>query len=178
MDRSPTTFLALIVLGVLGIGYFIQQKNHPDGGPTSDPTVLASDFGKVETAITAAKGKVVLIDCWATWCGPCVASFPQLVHKHEKYGSRGLTVISVSVDDPSNADEVNSFLKKQNATFQNFQVDFKESTVQQGLRDRLGYKGGIPHAALFDRTGKRVWTGHPGNPQLEEMIESELSKPQ
>jgi len=177
MDRSPTTFLALIILGVLGIGYFIQQKNHPDGGPTADPAVLASDFGRVESAISNAKGKVVLVDCWATWCGPCVSSFPQLVHKHEKYGPRGLEVITVCVDDLSNADEVNSFLKKQNATFTNIHLKFDPES-QEGLQKRLGYKGSIPHAALFDRTGKRVWTGHPGRPELEEMIETELSKTQ
>ena len=79
--------------------------------------------------------------------------------------------------DLSNADEVNSFLKKQHATFTNIHLKF-DAESQGGLQKRLGYKGGIPHAALFDRTGKRVWTGHPGKPELEEMIESELSKPQ
>jgi len=185
MDRSPTTFLALIVLGVLGIGYFIQQKKNPDGGdngstsvggPTS--VVVASDFGQVESAITAAKGKVVLVDCWATWCGPCVSSFPKVVKKSEKYGSKGLTVISVSLDDLSNTDDVNTFLKNQHATFQNFQINFRENSMQQGLQDKLGFQGSIPHAALFDRTGKRVWSGNAGNPELEQLIESELSKSQ
>ncbi|MBA4187626.1 MAG: hypothetical protein C0467_06360 [Planctomycetaceae bacterium] len=174
MDRSPTTFLVLIILAVLGIGYFVQQKTHPESGPTSDPAVLASDFGKVEAAITAAKGKVVLVDCWATWCGPCVASFPKLVEKDEKYRSKGLTVISVSLDDPSSSSEVQDFLKKQNATFTNLQPTFDAAT-QKGLEKRLGYRGGIPHAALFNRQGERVWTGHPASPELEAKIETELN---
>ncbi len=174
MDRSPATFLFLIVLAVLGIGYFIQQKNNPEGGPTKDPNVLASDFAPVEAAITAAKGRVVLVDCWATWCGPCVSSFPKLVEKSEKYASKGLTVISVSVDDPSNKDEVQEFLKRQNATFSNFMVEWS-GPGQKGLQKRLGLGRSIPHAALFNRKGEQVWTGHPMSPELESKLEAELN---
>jgi len=175
MDRSPTTFLFLLVLAILGVGYFVQKKNHPEGSSSTDPAVLASDFGKVETAINAAKGKVVLVDCWATWCGPCRSSFPLLVENNEKYGSKGLVVMSVSVDDPSSADDVKEFLKQQNATFQNFMVEWS-GAGQRGMQDRLGLGGGIPHAALFNRRGERVWTGHPARPELEEKIQAELEK--
>lgn len=175
MDRSPVTILFLLILVVLGVGYAIQQKNNPDGSSTTDPKVLASDFGRVEAAITAAKGKVVLIDCWATWCGPCVSSFPKLVAKHEKYGAKGLVVIGVNLNDADDADEVKEFLKQQNATFTNIQM-VRDAASYKGLKQRLDYGGGIPHAALFDKEGKRVWTGHPEDPELGQKLEAELSK--
>jgi thiol-disulfide isomerase/thioredoxin len=176
MDRSPATFLALLVGGVLLVGYFVQKKTHPDGGPTTDPAVLASDFARVETAINAAKGKVVLIDCWATWCGPCVSSFPKLVEKSEKYGPQGLVVVTVNLNDADEADEVKEFLKQQRATFTNIQLKRDEASFK-GLKKRLDYGGGIPHAALFDRSGARVWTGHPEDPALEARLQEELAKP-
>jgi thiol-disulfide isomerase/thioredoxin len=45
------------------------------------------------------KGKVVLVDFWASWCGPCKASFPALARLHQKYAARGLVIIGVGVDD-------------------------------------------------------------------------------
>ncbi|MCE9560498.1 MAG: TlpA family protein disulfide reductase [Planctomycetes bacterium] len=174
MDRSPVTFLFLMVLAVLGIGYFVQKKTHPEGSATTDPAVLASDFGKVETAINAAKGKVVLVDCWATWCPPCRSSFPKLVEKHDKYAAKGLVVMAVSVDEPSNADSVKEFLQQQNATFQNFMVPW-DGASGKGLHDRLGLGSGIPHAALFNRNGERVWDGHPEDPELETKLQAALN---
>lgn len=176
MDRSPATFLALLVGAVLVVGYYVQKKNHPDGGPTTDPKVLQSDFARVETAINAAKGKVVLVDCWATWCGPCRATFPKLVEEHRTYGPKGLEVIAVSLDDPGSEDQVKAFLADQGATFTNIIMKFDEAS-QEGMQKRLGYRGGIPHAALFDRTGKRVWTGHTGSPELAKLIQEEIAKP-
>jgi thiol-disulfide isomerase/thioredoxin len=50
-------------------------------------------------AIPNTSGKVVLVDFWASWCGPCKASFPCLNRLHEKYSAKGLVIIGVGVDD-------------------------------------------------------------------------------
>ena len=126
-------------------------------------------FDGVEKAIAAARGKVVLIDCWATWCGPCVQSFPKLVEKHEKYAAKGLAVISMSMDKPADSPKVIAVLKKQKATFTNLHVPPDQATFS-GLKDKFAYGGGIPHAVLFDRAGNRVWAGHPMKPELTGKI--------
>lgn len=67
------------------------------------------------------EGKVVLVDIWATWCGPCRASIPQLVRLQEEFGERGFQVVGLSVDNlqqPGQArDKVNQMLKSLNANY-------------------------------------------------------------
>jgi thiol-disulfide isomerase/thioredoxin len=155
----------------------VAVKEAPSVPPSTNSAVkvVACKFDAVEKTIADAKGKVVLIDCWATWCPPCVESFPLLVAKHEKYGGKGLSVISVSMDRPTDAGKVLSFLQKQNATFTNLHLTV-DAAAQKGLTGKFAYEGGIPHAVLFDKTGKRVWAGHPVDPELTPAIEKELAK--
>jgi thiol-disulfide isomerase/thioredoxin len=137
--------------------------------------VKACKFDGVESALAAARGKVVLVDCWATWCPPCVASFPKLVEKHEKYSGKGLAVISLSLDEPGDEPAVLAFLKKNNATFTNLHLTMDQA-ADQSLKSKFAYRNAIPHAVLFDKSGRRVWAGHPMTPDLEKKIEAELAR--
>jgi len=68
-----------------------------------------STFGLEGKLPDQLKGKVVLLDFWASWCGPCKESFPVMEELHEKYGSKGLVVLAVNVDEK--ADAMKDFLK-------------------------------------------------------------------
>ena len=75
---------------------------------------------KIGSLIAGAKipstaGKVVIVDFWASWCGPCKASFPALNRLQAKYGPKGLVIIGVSVDE--DAAKYKAFAEKQAATF-------------------------------------------------------------
>jgi thiol-disulfide isomerase/thioredoxin len=71
-------------------------------------------FG-LEGSLPALKGKVVLLDFWASWCSPCKASFPTLNGLHERLGGRGLVVLGINVDEnPADRDR---FLKSTPASF-------------------------------------------------------------
>ena len=145
------------------------------GASSGSVEVTRCKFDGVEKAIANARGKVVLIDCWATWCPPCVASFPKLVEKHQKYAGKGLAVISLSTDKPADSGKVLAFLQRNNATFTNLHMPL-DAAAQRSLQDKFAYQGGIPHAVLFDKTGTRVWSGHPMDDDLAPLIEKELAK--
>src|SRR5262245_60249069 len=101
MSRRFIAWAAVVALLGVALGCGNDKKASTGRAPRQgDVKVTASKIDGLEKAIEAAKGKVVLIDFWATWCGPCVESFPRLVEKHHKYDEKGLAVITVSLDDP------------------------------------------------------------------------------
>jgi thiol-disulfide isomerase/thioredoxin len=66
-------------------------------------------------------GKLLLVNFWATWCGPCVTEFPELQATYRMYRNRGFDFVSVSSDDPDDKPKVMEFLKKNHATGRNLQ---------------------------------------------------------
>ena len=71
---------------------------------SAEPAKPGQAMPKLSTLLPGAKlpataGKVVLVDFWASWCGPCKASFPSFNRLHEKYTSKGLVIVAIGVDD-------------------------------------------------------------------------------
>ena len=64
------------------------------------------------------KGQVVLLNVWATWCGPCRTEMPSIEALHKALGPKGLRVVAVSIDDPGKAADIRKFLKDFNLTFE------------------------------------------------------------
>lgn len=111
-----------------------------------------SDFQK--RIASNKQAKWTLVDAWATTCGPCKANFPHLIEMHKKYGPKGLAVISLSLDDPTDdkaVAEAEAFLKEKKATFTN--VLLKEN-YGDGY-DKLDINT-IPAVFLFGPDGKEV----------------------
>lgn len=113
------------------------------------------DVAGLKKALAAQKGKVVLVNLWATWCGPCVEEFPDLVKLDEKYRAKGLTVIGVSLDEPRDGEKVVDFVSKQKATFP---VYFRRSADAESFVVPVdkNWTGAVPTTFVFDRSGKRV----------------------
>lgn len=121
-----------------------------------------------KAAVAKHKGKVVLVDCWATWCVPCIKGFPETVSLSRKHAAKGLVVISLSFDDPEDEEtpaKVFKFLKKQQAAFPNY---ISRLDLDQGGSEAFGIEGGsLPHYKLYDRSGKLLKTFSNSDPDRE-----------
>jgi cytochrome c biogenesis protein CcmG, thiol:disulfide interchange protein DsbE len=113
--------------------------------------------------LSSFKGKPVLIDFWATWCGPCRETMPELQKLHQEFGPKGLEIIAIS-SDPEPA--VEKFLKDNPYTYPMY-IDLDNSA-----NTKFGVTG-LPTSFVLDRNGKVIWTGHPGDvSQLRRAVQA------
>lgn len=129
-------------------------------GETSEQQVSAATPAVELESLTTAdwprvlagqKGKVVVVDTWATWCVGCVQEFPELVKLHKAYHPRGVACISVTVDSPTAREQALEFLEHQQATFDNYIM----TDGEDAWWDEWNIKS-IPVVLVFDREGKLV----------------------
>jgi len=103
------------------------------------------------------KGNVVLVNLWATWCGPCVKEFPDLVKLQKLYEKKDVKVVLISVDEPEDAETtVRPFLQKQKVTFTTYIKDGDDESFIEAVGE--GWRGAIPTTFIFDRRGTQVAT--------------------
>lgn len=120
--------------------------------PAAEVRLRVGDEKDLAALVAANRGRVVLVDCWATWCGPCKEQFPHTVEMHRKLAPHGLTVVSLSCNDPEDKESVLKLLRSQQATFDNLLSRYGAS--EEGF-NALGIKtGALPYYLLFDRRGK------------------------
>ncbi len=115
------------------------------------------------------KGKLYIVECWATWCGPCVAIIPHMNDLHKKYGEKGLVIVGMNVWEEG-IDKAQGFVKKQGDGM-SYRVAYsggKESKFTKAWLE-ASQTNGIP-TAFAVRDGKIIFKGHPGG-LSEETIE-------
>ncbi len=105
--------------------------------------------------LNPSSGKLRLINFWATWCGPCVAEFPDLIIIDRMYRGRPFELVTISVDKQERKSDVLNFLKKQEASNKNY--IFNDDDVYK-LIDAVGsdWQGGIPFTLLIEPGGKVI----------------------
>ena len=144
--------------------------------PRSAPGFSLTDLSGKRVSNASLKGKVVLLDFWATWCPPCVKSMPELQSLHAKYASRGFQVVGVSIDEGATAAaKVKKFIGAKRITYP-IAIDSGKSAAWEAFRVKA-----VPAAYLLDREGRIVaqWTGAPADmAQLEAKLEELLQAPQ
>lgn len=119
-------------------------------------TLVNVDRAGYADVIDQHRGKVILVDFWATWCQPCRRDFKHTVELAQKYGDQGLSVISVVLDstEESFRDEALEFLKSQNAAFTNL---YNTDEYEQSLKTyEVGE--GVPHYKVYGADGQVLET--------------------
>lgn len=137
---------SLLALPILALAALAGAQTPPKlVGKTLPKFAMKGTDGK---AITSAslRGKVVLIDLWATWCGPCKLASPTIQKIHDKYAKRGVVVIGANTD--ASAPEVKAYMKEHGYTY-------KFATGAQGFLDSTGAPG-IPFFVVLDKKGKVI----------------------
>jgi thiol-disulfide isomerase/thioredoxin len=114
--------------------------------------VTLIDARKFKGTMKELKGKVVLVNMWATWCIPCRQEFPMLIQLYREYKSQGLELLAISNDDIQNFDDVTDFVEERQVPFPTFIV---APNGTNELREVIypEWTGAIPSTFFFDRRG-------------------------
>lgn len=128
----------------------------------------------VEALKESNKGKVLLVNFWATWCRPCKEEFPELVRLYNDYKKEGFRIIFISVDNPEDIDtKVKPFMKRKGANFTSYYSNFEYVDELINYFDKK-WSGDIPATYIFNKKGK-LTSSLQGKKDYDEF-ESEIRK--
>jgi len=154
-NRNPLALVvaAVVIAGMLYAGFHFARRagrenagNGMKHGPAPDFT-LQSLEGKT-MRLSDFRGKAVLLNFWATWCGPCKIETPWLVELQNQYGSQGLQVVGVAMDD-SGKDEIAKFAKEMG-------MNYPVLLGKEAVGDAYGGVPYLPESFFIGRDGKIV----------------------
>ncbi len=170
--KLKTLLVALIALAVVGLWAGFSAADAPEA--PGDQKTKALDFtlkdinGK-EVSLKDYRGKVVLINVWATWCGPCVHEIPDLVKLHQRYKDQNFEVLGIYVQ--SNEAQVKKMV-------QHFKMEYPVLAATPDALAKLPSINAIPRTFVLDTSGRIVEdvTGMQNLEKFEQLILKHLKK--
>ena len=145
---------------------YVAQKNRLQKGVAAPEIAYLNPDGNI-TALTSFKGKYVIVDFWASWCGPCRKAIPKLKDLYTQYKDKGFEILSISVDSDDAA--WRRAMSEENMPWSQVVSPNKDKTLKDFMIQ------GIPTLFLLDREGKiiEIFTGY--SPRLEELLKERMA---
>ncbi len=139
------------------------------------PKLTVGQWVKDDPVQDLQRGKVYVVEFWATWCGPCRRSIPHLTQVQNRHRSEGLTIIGVSIDQNTGA--VKPFVDQQGATMDyTIGIDTRRSMARDWMQ--AAGVNGIPHAFVVGKDGMILWAGNPLSTEaFDRAVERALAQP-
>lgn len=160
--------ILILGAGLLVLGWIVLRRpapRQPTGNLRPAPDFSLTDLSGGTFRLSDYRGKVVVLDFWATWCDPCKREIPHFVEMQSKYASQGLQVLGVSMDDDE--PPVRQFQ-------QQFKMNYPVALGNPKLADQYGGILGLPITFVIDRNG-RITARHAGATDAS-VIEAEIQK--
>lgn len=160
--RMTRLLAALAAAMVLTAVQVVQSATVKVGSPA--PALQVAKWVQGEAVKGFEKDKVYMVEFWATWCGPCVASIPHVNDLHKKFKDKGFVVIGQNVWEEDES-EIPKFMKRMGDKMSyRVALDDKSKMKKGAMAEtwmQAAGQNGIPAAFLVDKTGKIAWIGHP-----------------
>jgi thiol-disulfide isomerase/thioredoxin len=179
--------IAVGVIALLAVMVWADRKFPPAGAPaagtgtantpTQAPTIALKDLNGHDVTLAQYKGKVVLVNFWATWCEPCKTEIPWMIDFQQKFAPRGFTILGISMDEDGKK-AIDPFLEKER-----FDVNGQEEAMNypillgsDAIAEKFGGVIGLPTSMLYNRDGKKVRTivGLVNHDEIAKVIEGLL----
>ena len=167
--RNVLLILAVVVALIAGT-YFADKGTRGSRKPsmhadvstdksigTMEPEVAFKDLDNKDVALAQYRGKVVLVNFWATWCDPCREEIPWLIEMQQKYGPKGFTVLGVAMDEEGKSVVAPFVAKEQfSAGGQKQSMNYPIVIGTEEIASKFGGLLGYPTSVLISRDGKVV----------------------
>ena len=171
-----TVTLGLLVFLALATFCVLRAETADDG-----VQVEVADETRLKELVTKYRGKVILVDFWATWCKPCMKQFAHTVALSQKHPADSFKAISVSLDDVDDSDLVLRFLQSQKATIDN--LHSRHGASAESFEAFALGTGALPAYRIYNAEGEIVAQFASGDPkkkftteELDQIVADEIAK--
>jgi thiol-disulfide isomerase/thioredoxin len=152
---------------------------NPDDAKTGlpEPELTLKDLDGKDVSLSEYKGKVVLVNFWATWCEPCQVEIPWLIEMQAKYGPKGFVILGIALDEEGKS-AVAPYVAKErfDVNGQKLPMSYKILIGNDDAADKFGGLFGYPTSVLISRDGKQIKrvTGMISPDEMSKAVESQL----